>query len=194
MDGKNYGKVHVYTGHGKGKTTASVGLMVRALGHDARVYFCQFLKMGYTGEAISLRRHFPKAKLEFFGPRCVNWEQHEKDIHAGTFEGFCRQCFDLTEKDEPLAQKGYEKLYKAAASGDYDLVIADEINVALHKKLLKKEQVLKLIKDKAKHTELVLTGRNADPEVMAKADLITEMRPLKHYFTRGFMAREGIEF
>jgi len=153
------GYVHIYTGNGKGKTTAAFGLAMRAVGRGKKVCIIQFMKPdeGY-GEQISARK--------------LGIEVHE-DI----------------ERAEQALQFAREKLRE-----DYDLLILDEINVALDFNLIKLDDVMELIDSLPEKTELVLTGRYAKPEIIEKADLVTEMREVKHYYTKGVMAREGIEY
>ena len=194
LDRSRLGLVHVYTGNGKGKTTASLGLAMRALGHDLRVYMAQFMKMGYTGEIINVKRNDLPIDIEPFSVKCTNDAMHQLQIRQGTFEGYCRQCFAPAEYDREKALEAFEHSKAAATSGLYDLVILDEINVVLSKGLLETARVLELIGSKHRNTELVLTGRNAPREIMEKADYVTEMTAIKHPMNSGVTARKGIEF
>ncbi|MCL4459493.1 MAG: cob(I)yrinic acid a,c-diamide adenosyltransferase [Chloroflexi bacterium] len=173
--GTNLGLVHVYTGDGKGKTTAALGLALRAVGQGLRVHIVQFLKGVAYGEVKSLAR-LPNISLVQFGS--AEWVHPER----------------ITVKDRRLALGGLEHAREAIHSGYYDLVILDEINIAVAWNLLPLEAVLDLIRARPKGVELVLTGRQAPPEVIELADLVTEMKEIKHPFGRGVMARRGIEF
>ena len=168
------GYVQVYTGEGKGKTTASLGLALRAAGAGLKVYIGQFMKKRSYSELKSLGRFKKNIKIEQFG----------------------RQRFigrEVTKGDKLAAQEGFKKVKKIIQEGKYDLVILDEINVALSYGLLEENEVIKIIKSRPKTQEIVLTGRNASQQVMELADLVTEMREIKHYFSKGVRARKGIE-
>lgn len=168
------GYVQVYTGNGKGKTSAALGLALRAAGAGLKVFIGQFIKERYTSEIKS---------LELFEGRIV-LRQYGK--------GF---CFSETPREEDIqaAQQGLQELQAIIASQDYQVVILDEINVALKLKLISLDQVLALIRNKPEELELVLTGRYAHPGVIEAADLVTEMKPIKHYAEQGVQARTGIE-
>jgi cob(I)alamin adenosyltransferase len=168
------GRVQVYTGDGKGKTTAALGLLVRATGAGRRVYLGQFLKRGLTSELRTLRRRFPEVTVEQFG--------------CGPFiKG------PPTPRDIAAAQAGLASVQAAMRSRRFDLVIADEINVAAALGLVTVKDVLGLLAARPPRVELVLTGRGAPPALLRRADLVTEMRAVKHYFDRGVAARRGIE-
>ena len=168
------GKIQVYTGRGKGKTTAAFGLALRAAGAGLRVYIGQFIKGCPYSENKALRK-IKNIKVEQFGRGC---------FIKGT----------VKKKDEELARKGLEKVRKVIAQGKYQLVILDEINVALKFGLLDLAEVVKLIKTKPGGLELVLTGRYAPAKILKLADLVTEMKEVKHYYKKGVPARKGIEF
>lgn len=170
------GLVQVYTGNGKGKTTAAFGLALRAIGRGLKVYIIQFIKGGFDyGELYTIDR-LPNLKLKAFG--------------RGKF---------VTEKparneDVKLAEEALTLAEEVVKSGEYDIVILDEINVALSLKLIDSAKVVELVKKKPKHVELVLTGRNAPNEILEIADLVTEMKEIKHPFAKGCKARKGIEY
>ena len=169
------GYVHVYTGEGKGKTTAAFGLALRAAGHGKRVYVGQFLKGGPCGEAAALAGN-PLVVVERFGdPGCIGRDQVTPLHHAHAGEGLARAR-------------------EALMSPDNDVVVLDELDVAVWLGLLTERQCVALIEDRAPHVELVITGRSAPAAVIERADLVTEMREIKHYFRRGVQARAGIEF
>ena len=169
------GRVQVYTGDGKGKTTAAIGLSVRAAGHDRRTYIGQFMKGQTYGELAALQ-HLPQVTVEQYGdPRCIRKEE-------------------VTEKHIFDAASGLERARKAMLSGEYDLIVLDEVNVALWFGLLTEEAVLRFIDERPPELELVLTGRRAPNTILDRADLITEMLEVKHYYADGLLARKGIEF
>jgi len=170
------GLVQVYTGNGKGKSSAAFGLALRAIGRGLKVYIVQFIKGGFDYGELYIVDRLPNLKLKAFG--------------RGKF---------VTEKppdkvDAELAEEALALAEKVVKSGEYDIVILDEINVALSLKLISLEEVLELIRNKPKHVELVLTGRNVPNEIIEAADLVTEMREVKHPYNKGFQARKGIEY
>lgn len=169
------GCVQIYTGNGKGKTTAALGLSLRALGRGLRVCFFQFIKGGGPyGEQLIAEKLAPDFIIIQTGrPGWVNTR-------------------DISE-DRRLAQEALQQARAALSSGAYDLFVCDEINGAVGFGLIDVEQVLELIRMKPEQVELVLTGRNADERVVQAADLVTEMREVKHYYQSGVPARTGIE-
>jgi len=168
------GYVHVYTGNGKGKTTAGIGLIVRALGHGLKVYMGQFMKGQRYGELDTLEKL--GVMVERFGTKnCIISPENVTDL-------------DLVK-----AKEGYKKVEEILLSKKYDLVVLDEICVSTYFNLITVEEILHLMKIKPKETELVLTGRYAPKEVIDSADLVTEMKEIKHYYNCGVMARDGIE-
>lgn len=171
----NRGLVQVYTGHGKGKTTAAFGLALRAVGRGLKVYVMQFMKGQTYSELISAQRLAPQLQLEQVGRDCF--------IRKGAVESI-----DIT-----MAREAFTRARQLVMSGEYDLVILDELNCAVDFDLIPVDDVLEMIRSKAPQTELVLTGRNARSEVIEIADLVTEMREIKHYFNAGQPARPGIE-
>ena len=170
------GLIQVYTGDGKGKTTAALGLALRAAGQGLRVYIAQFMK-GWPdyGELRALQ-----------------------SIHDITVEQFGRVAFVSRQNPDPedgrLAQEGWRRSLDALQGGKYDVVILDEVNVALDYGLLALPQVLQVLDAKPAHVELVLTGRGAHPEVVQRADLVTEMLAIKHPYDSGVDGRKGIEY
>ncbi len=170
------GMVQIYTGSGKGKTTASLGLALRAVGHNFQVFILQFMKGSPVyGEIVASRRLAPNLTVEQVGRDAFVSRTHPDP------------------EDVRLAQTGFEKARKIVLSGKYDLVVLDEINCAVDFGLLPLEEVCNLVRSKPVHTELVLTGRGAPQELVELADLVTEMREIKHYFNSGQHARRGIE-
>lgn len=165
--------IQVYTGNGKGKTTAALGLALRSCGAGGRVYICQFLKGSYCCELTALKK-FKNIKVERFGSSC-----------------FLRRA--PQKKDIASARRGLRAARKALGAKRYSLVVLDEINIALKLGLLELREVLSLIKGAPLETEVVLTGRFAHPEVIKAADLVSEIREKKHYYKKGVPARKGIE-
>ncbi len=169
------GYIHLYTGPGKGKTTAALGLGLRAAGAGLKVYMIQFMKGRKYNELNSIE------KLSTF-----------------TFSQFGRDEFVSKEKPEQididLAQKGFLHAKDAIKNGKYDMVILDEINVAVDYNLISLKDVIRLIEQKPEKLELVLTGRYAHPELVRLADIVTEMLEIKHPYQQGIKARKGIDF
>jgi cob(I)alamin adenosyltransferase len=169
------GYIHVYTGDGKGKTTAALGLAIRAAGAGLRVFFAQFVKGMRYSELDALERLGDQIVVRQYGRDCfIEREPAPEDVAA--------------------ARRGYEEVAEVLRCGQYDLVVLDEINIATHFGLISADELLRLIESRPAHVELVLTGRRADPRVLEKADLVTEFREVRHYYQKGVAARRGIEF
>ncbi|MCG6551718.1 MAG: cob(I)yrinic acid a,c-diamide adenosyltransferase [Candidatus Magnetominusculus sp. LBB02] len=168
------GLVQVYTGNGKGKTTAAVGLSVRALGAGLRVFFAQFIKMRESSEFAALAAFEGRFCLRRFGRGFVQKPPAQDDIDA--------------------ARAGLAESTEAIFSQSYDIVVLDEINVAVNLGLIALEDIVQLIKDRPKAVELILTGRGAPHELIDAADLVTALQEVKHYYNNGIKARKGIEF
>lgn len=166
--------IHVYTGNGKGKTTAAFGVALRTLFNGGKVFVGQFVKSIKYSET-QLEEKFSNIKIEQFGDGCL--------IDRSPNEG------DIT-----LAKKGLLKMKNCLESGDYDLVIFDELTIALYFKLLNIDEVLKVLSHKHKNCEVIITGRYAPKELIDIADLVTEMNEVKHYYTQGVLSRKGIDF
>jgi len=169
----NKALIQVYTGDGKGKTTAALGLAMRAAGQGMRVGFVQFLKSEPSGE------HFFMSKYHAFDI-----------IQIGAGDSFTKPLEQLREE----AQRTLTYAEEQMLNGGYDLLIMDEIFVAIYKGLITIQQVLDLLDKRPSPVELVLTGRYAPPEVVERADLVTEMHMIKHPFNQGITARRGIEY
>jgi cob(I)alamin adenosyltransferase len=187
----------VYTGNGKGKTTAAIGLSIRALGAGKRVLFLQFMKsLAYSEQKIlagfETNLILKTVGKPFFLAVEGMMSEEEKDKWKDKVVIFPpgQPPQDYLE----LVMTGMHEAKEAVESGKYDLVVLDEINCALHFGLVSWESVLDIIEAKAPNTELVLTGRGASQELMNRADLVTEMKEIKHYYTnQGVEARLGIE-
>lgn len=177
--------VIVYTGEGKGKTTAALGLMTRALGNRQKVAFIQFIKYWGVSEHIFIRDI-----SELYRDQLLFYKGGKGFYKAG----------DLSEKNiteeqhKKAAEETYEQAIKASQSGDFDLVICDEINNAVHDKLLTLDQLEFLIKNKAKNTSLCLTGRNFPDNLIDLTDIATKMTKIKHHFDNKYLANKGIDF
>lgn len=168
------GYIHLYTGNGKGKTTAAIGLAVRSAGAGKKVFIAQFVKGMHYAELDSLKR-FPEIEIKQFGLDC-----------------FIKQ--NPTEKDIEAARAGLNEVTAAIGNNSYNIVILDEICIALFYNLFGVDEVLSLLKNKPEQMEIVLTGRYAPNELIEISDLVTEMKEIKHYYTSGIQARKGIEF
>jgi cob(I)alamin adenosyltransferase len=171
------GYVQVYTGDGKGKTTASLGLVCRAAGYGHRACIVSFLKGDPNyGELRFIREHMPMV-----------------DYHLAGRMSFVDPA-NPDPEDVAIAAEGMERAREAIASGEYHLVVLDEINVAAALGLVTEDDVLALLEDRPEHVEVVLTGRDAPQRFIDRADLVTEMRMVKHFYEAGIPARRGIEF
>jgi cob(I)alamin adenosyltransferase len=174
--GKSRGMIQVYTGTGKGKTTAALGLAMRALGHGFKVYIIQFMKGNIRyGELETARQLSPNIVIKQMG----------------------RETF--VDRDNPdkidieLAQRAFQLAKEIVSEGAHGIVVLDEINVAVDYGLIPLDAVLELLDSKPHHVELILTGRYARQEVIERADLVTEMREVKHYYQEGIPSRKGID-
>lgn len=169
------GYIQVYTGNGKGKTTASFGVALRSVGAGYQVYIGQFMKNGDYSEIKAFEQlHAENLTVEQYG-------------HGGELSHIEKEQYERAVKE------GFMRATEVVESGAYDLIILDEINVAVYLNYIALEDVLALMKKKKPTTELILTGRYASPEVMELADLVTEMTEVKHYYKNGVPARVGIE-
>jgi cob(I)alamin adenosyltransferase len=169
------GTVQVLTGNGKGKTTAALGCGLRAAGHGFRVLMIQFMKGRRYGELDAVK-HVPGFDTVQFG--------RDTFVEKG----------NPSTEDIELARKGFEKAREALGSGQYDMIILDELNVAVDYGLISLDDVLRLIEQRPPHVELILTGRYAHEKIKAAAQTVTEMVEVKHHFVVGVQAREGIEY
>ena len=169
------GLVQIYTGDGKGKTTAALGLSLRAAGRGLKVFIAQFVKGMYYGELKAIERFAPQITLKQYGRKCFIEDEP-------------------TEEDVRLAREGWREVREVLKKEEYDLLILDELGIALHYRLISLEEVRELIRDKPGSVELVLTGRKIPQALYEQADLVTEMREVKHYYGAGVQARKGIEY
>jgi len=171
------GYIHIYTGDGKGKTTCAMGLCLRALSSNFNVYVIQFMKPEPSGEIRALINSFEKLKVENFGAK-----------------GFLMA--DKSNKSSHIieAQKALDKSNEILLQKNVDMLILDEAITAAHMKLIDEKHLISFMKNKPDNLEMILTGRGATENLISSADLVTEMQMIKHYYTEGVSAREGIEY
>ncbi len=169
----NRGYVHVYTGNGKGKTTAALGLALRAVCAGKKVFIGQFIK-GMEYSELKSVDYLPNLVIEQFGRDCFIYKDPE-------------------DEDIRLARAGLDKCRNILKEGNYDVVILDELNIAIYYNLFPVEETIEAIKHRAPHVEVIITGRYAKKEIIQIADLVTEMKEIKHYYNKGVEARKGIE-
>lgn len=173
------GLVQVYTGDGKGKTTAAIGQGIRAYGNGLKVYMIQFLKGGKTGELSTVEKLGDKFKIfRFEKPKDFTWNLNKEELEQ------------LREE----IRTGYNFILDVIKENKCDLLIIDEVMAVLSNNFLSVEEVLYIIDNKPKNMEIILTGRNAPKEIIEKSNLVTEMKCVKHYFNEGIPSREGIEY
>jgi cob(I)alamin adenosyltransferase len=168
--------IQIYTGNGKGKTTAALGMALRAVGHGLKVIMIQFMKGNINYGELTASKHLPNFTIEQYGrPDFVNPENPNKE-------------------DIRLAKKGFRRAKAVITSSEFDIVILDEINVAVSFGLIQTNDVIEMIKQTPEKTELILTGRYMPEEFIEHADLISEIREIKHHFQKGIPSRKGIEY
>ncbi|MDK0722604.1 cob(I)yrinic acid a,c-diamide adenosyltransferase [Clostridium perfringens] len=172
------GYVQVYTGNGKGKTTAAMGLAFRATGDGMEVKVVQFLKSWKTGELESAKRFDNLEILRFEKVKGFTWELNEEELAQLKSE----------------VRVGFDFVKGLVENRGCDILILDEVMASISGGFIGEDEIVELIEKKPKDMELILTGRNVPEKIMEKADLITEMREIKHYYKKGVPAREGIEF
>ena len=169
------GYIHLYTGNGKGKSTAAFGLSLRAVGAGKKVFFAQFVKGKTYAEIEAVNQFLPAITIKQYGRGCfIKNVPVPEDIEA--------------------AQNGLKEVAEIIRSGAYDIVVLDEANIALYYKLFTSAELIEVIKHKRPETEIIITGRYAPQEIIDLADLVTEMKEVKHYYRKGVEARKGIEF
>jgi cob(I)alamin adenosyltransferase len=171
------GKIQVFTGEGKGKTTAALGLALRAIGRGFKVFMVQFLKApGTSGEHLAVQSLAPMMVIKPMGRNGFIFRQEYEPL------------------DTTMAELALKEARNAMSSGLYDVVILDEVNLAVHLGLIGVQDLLDLMDSKPENVELVFTGRYAHPEVISRADAVQEMKKIKHHFDKGVKARKGIEY
>ena len=176
LEKNNKGMVQVFTGNGKGKTSAALGAVVRALGHGLRAYIVFFMKGKYPYGEFNTLSKLPNVDVASFGLRCFTGRAN------------------INPEEIEQAKLALSAAREAMLSGNYDLVVLDEVNIAVAWQLIKLDEVVRLIGDKPRNVELILTGRYADAKLIELADLVTEMVKLKHPYDKGVLARKGIEY
>lgn len=176
-----HGYIQVYTGDGKGKTTASLGLAMRALGRGWRVLIVMFAKGGNDyGELVS------------FSQLSDDLKDKVKIVQSGLDRIVYSD--NVSDEDKKQAELGWNTAKHAIKNNEFQLIILDEANIALDLKLINLNEMIEVLKNKPEDMEIVLTGRNAKPEIIEAADLVSEIKPVKHYWDKGIEARKGIEF
>ena len=193
---ESLGLVHVYTGDGKGKTTAALGLAMRAIGRGLEVYMIQFLKSADTGEIFTARKHLQNMKIVQFGVEAVEDKQsriYEFDVTAGEERNSSGFTFMPDEAEKEACRRGLEHAKHVIGSGEYNLVILDELNCVLDKGLVPIEDVLSVVKNHGE-VELVFTGMDAPDELKDAADYVSHVQRIKHPWQHGIKARRGIEY
>lgn len=170
------GLVQIYTGNGKGKSTAAMGLALRAVGHGLRVYASLFLKGDTRYGEFEAAKYLPNFTIRRSGP------------------GYLVDMLNVKEEERIVAREALVEARQALLSGDYDVVILDEINVAVAWKLVDLEDVVSLIRERPPKVELVLTGRYAHRQLIEMADLVTEMKQVKHPYEKNILSRQGIDY
>ena len=168
------GYIQIYTGNGKGKTTAALGLALRAAGAGKKVFFAQFVKGQIYSEVKALQLYLPMVEIKQYGLSC-----------------FIRDT--PTQADIEMAKEGFKEVSEIILSGKYDIIVLDEANIAIFYKLFSANELIAVLKQKPEETEIIITGRYAAPELIEVADLVTEMLEVKHYYQKGVNARVGIE-
>jgi cob(I)alamin adenosyltransferase len=169
------GYIHIYTGNGKGKTTAALGMALRAAGAGKKVFIAQFVKGQKYSETEAVEKCLPEITLKQYG----------------------RECFIIKKpapEDRQAARKGLEEVTRILKSGAYDLIVLDEATIALYYDLFSLNELKHAIQQKREETELIITGRYAPQELIEIAGLVTEMKEIKHYYNEGVKARKGIEY
>lgn len=178
---EQHGYIQIYTGNGKGKTTASLGLAMRALGRNWKVLIVMFTKGGDNyGELASFRKLSPKIKDNL----TIEQAGLDRIVYA----------HNMCNDDEKEIKRGWKIAKKAIQNDEYQLIILDEINIAIDLKILDIDKVIEVLKNKPRNMEIVLTGRNAHPKAIEIAHLVSKIQPVKHYWDTGIEARKGIEY
>lgn len=171
---RNKGCIQIFTGDGKGKTTAALGIAIRAAGYGMKTYMGQFMKGQHYGELTALSDH-PCITIEQYGDvECVHREK-------------------ITEKHTDQAQEGLKRAREMMLSNQFDIIILDEINVAVWFGLLEQEKVMEVLRERPEHVEIILTGRRASESLIEIADLVSDIKEVKHYYNRGVKGRTGID-
>jgi len=174
--GLKLGTIQVYTGNGKGKTTAAIGQAIRAIGHGLNVIIIQFMKGEINYGEVIMAKELRNFTIEQWGRKEFVSKKNPLQI------------------DIQLAQKALKRAKEVIMNKQYDIVVLDEINVAIDYNLIEEEEVITLLKTKPKEVEIILTGRGATPRIIEIADMVSEVKEVKHHYQKGVKAREGIEY
>ena len=166
--------IQIYTGNGKGKTTAALGLTLRAAGAGKKVFFAQFVKGQRYSEVKAIEQYLPMVEIKQYGLDCFIWKKP-------------------TQADIDAAQQGLREVKDIMLSGKYDVLVLDEANIAVFYGLFSVQELIDVVTQNPTETEIIITGRYAAPELIEIADLVTEMKEIKHYYNKGIKARIGIE-
>lgn len=204
MTKDHQGLIQVFTGNGKGKTTSALGLGLRAIGQGFKVYVIQFLKSGDTGELFSVKKYLPNMTITQFGiqkltERQLKIDQYEQakpeeiEIKPTGPRGEY-YYFPPDELEREACRRALEHAKHVINYEEYDIIILDEINCAISKELIKIEDVIQILNEKPAHVEIILTGRGAPKKLIDRADLVSEIKEIKHPFHKGILARRGIEY
>lgn len=169
------GYIQIYTGNGKGKTTAALGLTLRAVGAGKKVFFAQFVKGQVYSEVKAIMEYLPSVTIRQYGLDCFIVNKPKRE-------------------DIDMAREGLKEVKDVIHSGSHDVIVLDEANIAIYYNLFSAAELIGVLKQKPENLEIVITGRYAVPELIAVANLVTEMKEIKHYYTEGVEARQGIEF
>jgi len=169
------GYIHVYTGNGKGKTTAAIGLAIRAVGAGKKVFFAQFVKGMIYSEVKAIKKLSSDITIKQYGLDCFIYNAP-------------------TKADIDAARNGFNEVSEIILSNKYDVIVLDEANIAVYYKLFAVEELIDLLKRKPEQTEIIVTGRYATDKLIEFADLVSEIKEIKHYYTKGVQARIGIEY
>ncbi len=169
------GYIQIYTGNGKGKTTAALGLVLRAVGAGKKAFIAQFAKGQIYSEIEAINYFLPTVTVKQYGLDCFIVNSPTKD-------------------DIDIARKGLTEVAEIIQLHKYDVIVLDEANIALYYNLFTVEELIKVIESKPDETEIIITGRYAPPKLLEIADLVTEMQEIRHYYKKGVEARKGIEF
>ena len=170
------GMVEIFTGNGKGKTSAALGTVLRALGHGLRVHIVYFMKGNYPYGEQKVLSQLPNVSLSKFG------------------QDYFIDPANIKEEEREQARQALEEAYQALTSGKYDLIVLDEVNLAAAWGLVEVEDIVELIQERPEEVELILTGRYADNKLIELADLVTEMVEIKHPYRKGILSRKGIDY
>ncbi|KGN01989.1 cobinamide adenolsyltransferase [Clostridium novyi A str. 4570] len=169
----NKGYIQIYTGNGKGKTTCALGLSLRAVCAGKKVFFGQFVK-GMKYSELDAIKYLPGFKMKQYGRDCFIFNKP-------------------SQEDIDIAKEGLKEIENILKSEEYDIVVLDELNIAIHYNLVSLEEIIDILKNKNEKIEVIITGRYAKEELINLADLVTEMKEVKHYYKKGVEARVGIE-